>query len=244
MLRRNVLSFLLLHSIRLLSRHPFQLPCDGHHFSYQCDAVCGASHRCMLYRAFRTDFGIRACFRPRFGSESENVCRTEAHSPMQPPPHPGFVPPGDSQHVRTNRSATAAALLCLGCRVPAKFDFSCARVHFMWTHCSVLITLAVCVHCALARTGSLQAVGASSNRSAAWRFGSQGTEAHRRPRCWRVQAAPAEEHVRQLAMQANPIPLQLGAFSQFSTCNVQHAACDFATCKLAPSNMREVQNTP
>jgi hypothetical protein len=50
------------------------------------------------------------------------------------------------------------------------------------TNCRILIIFAVYVRCALARTGSLQTVCASSNRSAAWRFGSQGAEAHRRPR--------------------------------------------------------------
>ena len=29
---------------------------------------------------------------------------------MQPPPHPGFAPRGDIQHVRTDRSATAACM--------------------------------------------------------------------------------------------------------------------------------------
>ena len=45
-----------------------------------------------------------------------------------------------------------------------------------------LVTSAVYVRCALARTGSLQTVCARSSRSAAWRFGSPGTGAHRRPR--------------------------------------------------------------
>ena len=56
----------------------------------------------------------------------------------------------------------------------------------------ILIIFASYVRCALARTGSLQPVRASSNRSSAWRFGSQGTGAHRRPRgrC-AVDAMPA-----------------------------------------------------
>ena len=94
-------------------------------FSYHVTATISATsvtlyvvHRtavcCILLLG--TDFGTRACFRPRFGCESENVCRTEEHSPIQPPLHPGFVPPGDIRHVRTDGSATAAALLCLGCR--------------------------------------------------------------------------------------------------------------------------------
>ena len=34
---------------------------------------------------------------------------------MQPPPSPVFAPPCSIQHVRTDRSATAAALHCLEC---------------------------------------------------------------------------------------------------------------------------------
>jgi hypothetical protein len=57
-----------------------------------------------------------------------------------------------------------------------------SKLHVRHTHCSILITFAVHVRCALARTSSLQPVRAGSNRSAAWRFGSQGAGAHRRPR--------------------------------------------------------------
>ncbi len=79
------------------------------------------------------------------------------------------------------RAAPLASVVSLDAAM-TRFLLRKSKLHVRHTHCSILITFAVYVRCDLARTGSLQPVCASSNRSAASRFGSQGTGAHRRPR--------------------------------------------------------------
>ena len=107
------------------------------------------------------------------------------------------------EHSRNNcqKAATAAAAAAVNSELvnalssPAarltpcdRFAMDAAMTRFLLRNSKlhvqqlILITFAVNVRFALTRTGPLKTVCASSNRSAAWRFGSQGTEAHRRPR--------------------------------------------------------------
>ena len=134
--------------------------------------------------------GVRArgCIdQTRRSGSNTTSCRSNAHSKLRLKKRRRKTAAAVDSELVSALSAPAARAAPLASVVSTdaamtRFLLRKSKLHVRHTHCSILITFAVHVRCAPARTGSLQTVGASSNRSAAWRFGSQGAGAHRRPR--------------------------------------------------------------
>ncbi len=135
--------------------------------------------------------GVRArgCIdQTRRSGSNTTSCRSTAHSKLRLKKHHQKAAAAaaaaiDSELVSAlSFPATPLASVVSLDLAMTRFLLRKSKLHVRHTHCSILITFAVHVRCALARTGSLEPVRAASSRSAAWRFGSQGTGAHRRPR--------------------------------------------------------------